>query len=58
MGPIAYMLAFVASMRICNLFHVSLLNKYVHDLNHVIDWTMIQVEKEGEFWVESVRILD
>jgi hypothetical protein len=31
------------------VFHVSLLKKYVHESNHVIDWTMIQVEPEGEF---------
>jgi hypothetical protein len=40
-GPIAYMLALPASMRIHNVFHVSLLNKYIHDPNYVIDWTMI-----------------
>jgi hypothetical protein len=32
-----------------NVFHVSLLKKYVHDPNHVIDWHMIQVETEGDF---------
>jgi hypothetical protein len=57
-GLVAYMLALSASMRVHNVFHVSLLKKYVHDPNHVIDWTMIQVEHEGDFWVESVCILD
>jgi hypothetical protein len=38
-GP--YMLALHASMRVHNVFHVSLLNKYVPDPNHIIDWTMI-----------------
>jgi hypothetical protein len=41
------------SMRIHNVFHVSLLKKYVPDPNHVIDWTVIQVEHEGDFWVEQ-----
>jgi hypothetical protein len=50
-GPVAYMLAFHASMNVHNLFHVSLLNKYVHDPNHVIDWHLIQVETEGDFQV-------
>jgi hypothetical protein len=36
-GPVAYMLALPASMNVHNVFHVSLLNKYVHDPNHVID---------------------
>jgi hypothetical protein len=40
-GPIAYMVALLASMRVHNVFHVSLLNKYVSDPNHVIDWTVI-----------------
>jgi hypothetical protein len=52
------MLAFPASMHVHNVFHVSLLKKYVHDPNHVIDWTMIQVEPEGDFQVELVCILD
>jgi hypothetical protein len=48
-GPVAYMLAFPASMNVHNVFYVSLLKKYVHDPNHVIDWHMIQVETEGDF---------
>jgi hypothetical protein len=30
----------------------------LHDPNHVIDWNVIHVEHEGDFWVEPVRILD
>jgi hypothetical protein len=36
-GIVAYMLALPASMNVNNVFHVSLLNKYVPDPNHVID---------------------
>ena len=45
-GPVACRLAFPASTSAHNVFHVSLLKKYVHDLNHVIDWDVIQVEPE------------
>ena len=36
-GPIAYILAFLASMNVHNVFHVYLIKKYVHEPNHVID---------------------
>ena len=40
-GPIAYRLALPAITRDHNFFHVSSLNKYVHDPNHVINWDVI-----------------
>jgi hypothetical protein len=40
-GPVAYMLAFPASMNVHNVFHFSFLKKYVHDPNHVNDWHLI-----------------
>ena len=47
--PIAYILALTPTVKEHNVFHVSLLNKYVHDSNHIIDCSVIQVEPEGEF---------
>jgi hypothetical protein len=40
-GPVAYMIALPASMYVHNVFHVSLLKKYIPDANHVIDWNVI-----------------
>jgi hypothetical protein len=57
-GPVAYILALTASMNVHNVFHASLLKKYVHDPNHVIDWHLIQVEIEGNFQLQPMRILD
>jgi hypothetical protein len=57
-GPIAYILALPASMTVHNVFHVSLLRKYIPDANHVIDWNVIQVEQEGVLQLHHVRILD
>ena len=39
-------------------FHVSLLKKYVHDPNHIIDWNVIHAETEGKFQVDPMRILN
>jgi hypothetical protein len=57
-GPIAYWLALPPTLKAHNVFHVSLLKKYVHDANHIIDWSVIQVEPEGEFLPEPQCILD
>lgn len=44
-----YQLALLVSIKVYNVFHVSLLKKYVYDTKHVIDWNVIQVEPKGEF---------
>jgi hypothetical protein len=57
-GKVGYMLAFSASVRVHNVFHVSLLKKCVCNPDHIIDCYVIHVEYEGDFRVEPVRILD
>jgi hypothetical protein len=40
-GPIAYRLALLPTLKEHNVSHVSLLKKYVHDSNHIIHWSVI-----------------
>ena len=46
-GPVAYELALPKHVRVHNVFHASLLKKYVYDTKHVKDWSLLQVEPEG-----------
>eukprot|EP00253_Pinus_taeda_P021156 PITA_21156 len=49
-GPVAYQLTLPSHIPVHNIFHVSLLNKYIYDPKHV--------ELEGEILVELLNILD
>jgi hypothetical protein len=40
-GPLTYIFALPTSMKVHIVFHVSLLKKYVLNLNHVNVWTII-----------------
>ena len=57
-GPVAYELALPMHVRVDNVFHASLLKKYVYDTKHVVYWSLLQVEPEGEFSPEPIHILD
>ena len=57
-GPVAYQQVLPPTIKVHNVFHVSILNKYVHDATHVIEWNVIKVEPEGRFKVELEYILD
>ena len=49
MGHVAYQLALPPNLKLCNVFHISILKIYVHDATHVINWNDVQVEHEGDF---------
>ena len=57
-GRVAYQLALPTNIKLDDVFHVSLLRKYMHDTTHIIDWNVIQVEPEHEFQTEPFCILD
>ena len=46
-GLVAYELPLPVHIRVHNVFHASLLNIYVYDTNHVIDWSLLCVEVGG-----------
>ena len=48
-GPVAYRLALPSKVKVHAVIHVSLPNKYVKYFDHVIDWSLLQVESDGEF---------
>eukprot|EP00253_Pinus_taeda_P031928 PITA_31928 len=56
-GLVAYQLALPSHIRVHNVFHVSMLKKYVYDPKHVINWQDIQVEPKGEIRFEPLSIL-
>ena len=55
--PLSYRLALPPIVKFHDVFHVSLLKKYVKDIEHVIDWFVLQVEPDGEFQPEPHCIL-
>ena len=57
-GTVAYDLALLMHVRVHNVFHACLLKKYVYDTKHVVDWSLLQEELEGEFSFEPTHILD
>ena len=40
-GLVSLRISLPVNMRDHNIFHISLLKKYVHDPNHMIDWNVI-----------------
>jgi hypothetical protein len=58
-GPVAYRVKLPSNLAgLHNVFHVSMLQKYVHDPLHVIDFEPLQVQADLKYEEKPVRILD
>ena len=58
-GEVAYRLALPPSLAsIHNVFHVSMLRKYLADPSHVIDWNDLNVDEDATFEEGPVEITD
>ena len=58
-GTVAYWLALSPSMSgVHEVFHVSMIRKYIPDPAHVVDWGQIEVDTDGTFEEGPVCILD
>ncbi|XP_040998158.1 uncharacterized protein LOC121244201 [Juglans microcarpa x Juglans regia] len=56
-GPIAYRVALpLALARLHNLFHFSMLRKYIPDPTHIIDYEPLQIQEDITYAEEPVRI--
>ena len=58
-GPVAYRLELPSELsQSHNVFHVSMLKKYVPDPSHILETPPIELEKDLSFEVQSVLIID
>ncbi|XP_038896709.1 uncharacterized protein LOC120084969 [Benincasa hispida] len=57
-GPVAYRLALPPSLSaVHNVFHVSMLRKYVADSSHVVDYEPLHLNENLSYKEEPIRIL-
>lgn len=43
-GPVAYQLTLPSHIQVHNVFHVSILKRYVYDPKHIVNWQDIEVK--------------
>ena len=58
MGQVSYQLDLSPNLKVRNVFHISILKKYVHDATRDINWNDVQVDPEGDFLVKPDYILE
>ena len=57
-GPVAYKLALPPSLSsVHDVFHVSMLRKYIADPTHVIDYKPLEIEENLSYQEEPIKIL-
>ena len=58
-GPMAYRLELPPKLsRIHNIFHVSMLKKYILDPSHILEAPPVQLKKDLSFEVQPIAIVD
>ena len=58
-GPVAYRLElFLELSWIHNVFHISMLKKYVPDLSHILEAPPIELDEDLSFEVQPVAVVD
>ena len=58
-GPVAYQLELPQDLeRIYDMFHVSILRKYISDPSHVLEAPPIELKEDLSFNVQSMGIVD
>ncbi|KAH9722450.1 Endonuclease [Citrus sinensis] len=58
-GPVAYRIALPPSLsRLHNVFHVSVLRKYIADALHVLDYQPIQINEDMSYEEQPIEIVD
>ena len=59
MGNVSYRLALPPQMsRVHNVFHVSMLRRYVYDPSHIVYWEDLEIFDDGTYETRPIQILD
>ena len=58
-GNVSYRLALPPQMsRVHNVFHVSMLRRYIYDSSHIVHWEDLEIFDDGTYETRPIQILD